>query len=120
MMTRDEVKDERAETAALNKVAAAGCAVDEQCASNLAWVADREERRGNPRRALGFYKRAYDRAQNDAFLEAIARLAASAGLHTEAADGYERLARKHPEEAARWQRAAAREREAAFTVTSPL
>ena len=110
----DEVHDERVETDALNKIAAAGCTPDDQCGNNLAWVAQREELRGNLRRALGFYRRAYERSENDAFLEAVARLAASAGLHTEAADGYERLARKHPEEAARWQRAAATEREAAF------
>jgi hypothetical protein len=109
----EEVHDERRETEALTRIIASGCAADEECAVNLAWVADKEEHRGNARSALAFYRKAYDRFPRDTFLESVARLAASTGMHTEAADGYERLARKHPDEA-RWQRAAATEREAAL------
>ena len=104
---------QRAE-AALDKVANAGCATDEECALNLTWVAGREQARGNPRRALAMYKRAYEHSpEDDALLQGIARIAAQVGLHAEAADDYERLSRRHPEEGG-WKRAAAQEREEAL------
>jgi tetratricopeptide (TPR) repeat protein len=115
----DDVHDERHATEALNKIAASGCAGDDECAANLAWVAAREERRGNTRRALAFYQRAYARLEDDSLLESVARVAASAGLHMEAADSYARLARKHPDQGS-WEQAAAAERDAALGAATGL
>ncbi len=99
-------------TLAIAKIADAGCSSDDECAGNLAWSANEEEQRGRGPSALVLYKRAYDRAPaNDALLANVARLAASAGLHTEAAEDYERLARKQPQEP-RWKRAADAQRSA--------
>jgi tetratricopeptide (TPR) repeat protein len=108
------VKEHDAEqaTVAITKIADAGCSSDDECAGNLAWSANEEETRGRSPSALALYKRAYDRAPgNDDLLANVARLAASAGLHTEAAEDYERLARKQPQEP-RWKRAATAQRSA--------
>jgi tetratricopeptide (TPR) repeat protein len=95
---------------ALKKVAASGCASDVECARNLVWVAQQEEMAGNIRSALVFRKRAYERApDDDALLASIAAQAADLGLHAEAAEDYERLARRHPQAEA-WQRALRNER----------
>jgi hypothetical protein len=115
----DEAHDETRATAALAKIAANGCTDDVECASNLAWIASVEEHKGNSRRALAFYKRAYGRSPDDGLLEAAARLAASTGLHTEAEDDYERLARKHPEDPA-WRSAAEQQRNAALKAATDL
>jgi tetratricopeptide (TPR) repeat protein len=105
--------DETTAQAALDRVASAGCNDDAECAHNLWWVAARSEATGSPRKALSFYRRAYERSpQDDELLATIARLAAENGLHAEAADSYERLARRHPEET-RWRTAAAIERQVA-------
>jgi tetratricopeptide (TPR) repeat protein len=114
----DQAHDERRASAAMAKIAAAGCTDDSECSRNLAWIAGLEERRGNSQRALVFYKRAYDRApDDDEFLQAAARLAASNGLHTEAQGDYERLARRHPEES-NWRTAADQQHEAALRAAS--
>ena len=110
----DETHDETQATAALSKIAASGCSDDVECARNFAWIASVEERKGNSRRALAFYKRAYGRSpDNDTLLEAAARVAASSGLHREAEDDYERLARKHPEQPD-WRSAAQEQHDAAL------
>jgi tetratricopeptide (TPR) repeat protein len=101
----------------MEKIAANGCADDGECARNLAWIANVEERRGNSRRALIYYKRAFDRSPDDEFLQAAARLAASSGLHTEAEQDYERLARRHPEQA-NWRSAAEQQRDAALKAAA--
>jgi hypothetical protein len=104
--------DERRVTWAVEGIANAGC-LDTECAQNLAWAASTEETRGNRQRALALYKRAYVHTpDNDTLLESVARVAAAEGLHAEAADSYERLAREHPGEA-RWARAADDQRNAA-------
>jgi tetratricopeptide (TPR) repeat protein len=108
--------DERRTAEALDKIAKAGCNDDAECAGNLAWVANVEEGRGNQRRALAMYKRAYARApEQDWLLEAMARLAAAVGLHAEAAEDYERLARRRPGQAA-WTKAADEQRAAALAA----
>jgi tetratricopeptide (TPR) repeat protein len=105
--------DEAHANAALDEVARAGCSDDRECAHNLWWVGARQEATGNPRKALVMYKRAYERTpENDDLLENAARLAVQTGLHNEAADSYEKLARKHPLDA-RWLSAVRTEREAA-------
>lgn len=109
-----EAGDRRQADRALDMIVSAGCADDAECARNLAWVGGRAESIGNPRKALALFKRAYERAPgDDALLEHIARLAANAGLHAEAAGDYERLARKYPEEL-RWRQAAQAEHAAAL------
>jgi tetratricopeptide (TPR) repeat protein len=101
--------------AALNLIASAGCSGNTECARNLVWVAQVEEGNGNPRKALALYKRAYGLTpDNDEVLEQMSRLASALGLHAEAADDYERLARKHPEDV-RWKQASATQRGAAVT-----
>jgi tetratricopeptide (TPR) repeat protein len=104
----------------LDKVASAGCSTDAECARNFTWVAQEEESRGNPVKALAFYKRAYSQTpDDDDLLEDIARLTSAAGLHAEAADAYERLVRKHPADD-RWRQAATIERDSAIRDTGPL
>ncbi|MDP9152200.1 MAG: hypothetical protein M3O36_19925, partial [Myxococcota bacterium] len=98
----------------LDKITNAGCGEDLECARNLSWVAQQEEQRGNSRRALGLYKRAYERSpEDDSLLECVARLAGRAGLHAEAAEDYDRLARRRPTEA-QWKQAEDAERQAAM------
>jgi hypothetical protein len=116
----DEAHDETRAAAALAKIAASGCTDDVECARNLAWIASVEEHKGNSRRAFTFYKRAYGRSpDNDAFLEAAARMAASSGLHTEAEDDYRRLARKHPDQPS-WRSAAEQQHDAALKAAADL
>ncbi len=106
----DEARTQRA----LDKITNAGCGEDAECALNLSWVAEQELQRGNSRKALALYKRAYERApEQDALLECVARLSARAGLHAEAAEDYDRLARRRPTEA-QWRKAEDAERQAAM------
>ncbi|MGD0678764.1 MAG: hypothetical protein ABSC94_25440, partial [Polyangiaceae bacterium] len=114
-LSRSAGDDER-ETDTLDKIVHAGCAEDAECAANLAWVAAHEEARHNRRRALALYERAHERMPESTELIAhVARLAAAVGLHAQAADNYERLARSQPENPA-WPKAAAAERQAALDV----
>jgi tetratricopeptide (TPR) repeat protein len=106
--------DGRRAEAAMDRIVASGCAEDSECAGNLAWVADAAERIGNRRKALALFKRAYERLpESDSLLQNVARLAASSGMHVEAAEDYGRLARKHPADP-RWRKAADEERDAAL------
>ena len=107
---RDDVRFD----AALGEIARAGCTDAKQCVGNLVWVAQAQEARGNPRRALATYKRAYERApDDDALLETMARLAETAGLNAEALKDYQELARRHPADG-RWQREVEKQRGATF------
>jgi tetratricopeptide (TPR) repeat protein len=108
------VHDDAHATEAVARLANAGCAQDAECADNLAWAASLEEQRGYPQHARVLYKQAYERAPDeDSLLEAIARLAAAGGLHAEAAEDYEKLVRKRPNDA-KLRDAAASERQAAL------
>jgi tetratricopeptide (TPR) repeat protein len=99
---------------ALDKIVTAGCADEAECASSLRWAAAQNEGAGNLRKAFVLYKRASERfPDDDALLERAAELAARMGLHAESAGDYERLARKHPDDA-RWRQAAAVEHDAAL------
>jgi tetratricopeptide (TPR) repeat protein len=105
-------EDERRLDTALNDIAQAGCADDKECVNNLVWVATTQEVRGNLRRAMAMYQRAYERApDNDSLLENVARLAGAAGLNAEALRDYQELARRHPGDG-RWRKAAEEQREA--------
>ncbi len=108
----DDAHDRARWLGAVDKIATSGCASDTECAGNLAWAAGQQETHGKPGDALALYKRAYERTPgDDSVLEHIAKVAAIAGLHTEAAEAYERLARRQPTEM-RWKRAADAQREA--------
>jgi tetratricopeptide (TPR) repeat protein len=111
--------DEARAEVTLESVVNAGCADAVECARNLRWVGSEEEGSGHPRKALAMFKRAYERTpDDDALLEHIAVLAAAAGLHAEAAEDYDRLARKHPAPA--WTEAAKREHDAAMRAAIRL
>jgi tetratricopeptide (TPR) repeat protein len=98
----------------LDRVASAGCADDRQCAEQLEWVGRAQESLGEPRKALTSFRRALEWAGRDpGLLAATARLAGQLGMHAEAADWYERLARLQPSES-KWAAAAADERTAAI------
>jgi tetratricopeptide (TPR) repeat protein len=104
----------------LDRLASAGCSSHEECAQNLAWVASHEEALGNQRKALLLYKRAYESTpDDDALLENMARLASTIGLHNEAAEAFERLAQKHPEDL-RWRRSGQEQRAAAMRTAIGL
>ena len=112
-LARTAGDDGRAQKA-LSKIANGGCSEDAECARNLIWVAQEEEATGNPGKALTFYKRAFDRnPADDAPLESSARLSAKVGLHAEAAEGYQRLGQRHPDDP-RWPNAAAEQRQLAM------
>ncbi|HEY5260708.1 MAG TPA: O-antigen ligase family protein [Solirubrobacteraceae bacterium] len=108
------VGDNIREDAAIARITTAGCADDSGCARDFAWIGGVEERRGNTGKALAQYKRAYEHApDDDALLEEVARLAAAAGLHAEAAEDYDRLAQRHPAQE-KWRNAAQKERDEAM------
>jgi tetratricopeptide (TPR) repeat protein len=108
------VHDDKRLDAALAEIARAGCEDEKQCVSNLVWVAQNYEAKGNHGRAISTYKRAHERApDDDALLENVARLSVLSGLNAEALKAYEELARRHPGEE-RWRRAAQEQREAMF------
>jgi tetratricopeptide (TPR) repeat protein len=110
-LARTAEDDHRLDTT-LNEIAQAGCADDKECVQNLVWVATTQEVRGNLRRAMAMYQRAYERApDNDSLLENVARLAGAAGLNAEALRDYQELARRHPGDG-RWRKAAEEQREA--------
>ena len=110
----DSAHDEARWRGAVEKVASAGCTSDAECVVDLSWAAGQEEAHGKLSDALALYKRAYERAPaDDDILVHVARLAATSGLHTEAAEDYERLARKQPADL-RWRRAADAERGALY------
>jgi O-antigen ligase len=113
-------RDERAVTAALDKIATGICADEAECVHNFEFAAQAEQRRGNTRRALLFYKKAYSRAPDtDGLLQTIAPLAASIGMHAEAADDYDLLTRKFPSDA-RWPQQARHERDEAMREVVPI
>jgi len=113
------VHDDARFEGALSGIANAGCVEDSECAKNLSWVAKRELDAGNVGRALAAYRRAYERdPDSDALLARIADLAASEGLHVEAAQDYERLARKHPESSL-WANRATAEKHALRMIAAP-
>jgi tetratricopeptide (TPR) repeat protein len=102
----DAAHDDLRWRTAVEKVASAGCASDVECATNLSWAAAQLEAHGKITEALPLYKRAYERTPgDDTLLERLARVAAQAGLHTEAAEAYEHLARRQPSEP-RWKQSA--------------
>jgi tetratricopeptide (TPR) repeat protein len=104
----DEVRVE----ATLQKIVSSGCSDAAECSRNLVWVGGQYEGTGSPRKALALYRRAFQRQADDALLARMAALAASLGLHAEAAEDYEQLARRHPDDA-RWRRSAQAEHDAA-------
>jgi tetratricopeptide (TPR) repeat protein len=107
-----QAHDEGRVRQAIDAVAKAAC-VEHECVTNLTWAATREEDRGNSQRALVLYRRALDREpDSDSLLESVARVASHSDLHAEAADTYDRLARKHPSEG-KWRAAGQAERQAA-------
>jgi hypothetical protein len=104
------VHDERRVTQIADRIARSGCSSDAECGENLAYLARMEEGRGNQRRALAFYKQATERSpERDDLLDARCRIASAVGLHVEALDGYETLARRHPEDT-QWTAKASKER----------
>ncbi|MCL2449600.1 MAG: O-antigen ligase family protein [Polyangiaceae bacterium] len=109
-----EVGDTEHVSQALDAISNLGCASDRDCASRFEWVAQQEDARGAPRKALALYRRALDRVPDDeGVLEAIGRLAARLGMHAEAADSFAHLARLHPMDP-RWREAETAERYAAL------
>ncbi len=99
--------------AAIAKLERMMCREAQRCAENLVFLGETEVSRGNGRRAIGLFKKAYEQSpdRREDVLERIATLATSQGMHGEALDAYTRLAERHPEEG-RWKDAALAEREA--------
>jgi tetratricopeptide (TPR) repeat protein len=96
----------------LHQIRQAGCGSDEECLEDYLYVAVVEKRVGNMASALIAYKRAYEHApENDQVLEQLADAAARSGVHGEAADHYQKLAERHPEDK-RWRVAADQEHDA--------
>jgi tetratricopeptide (TPR) repeat protein len=76
-----------------------GGATNQDVANNLAWVGSLEERRGNYRKAQGYYRKAKETAPDRGdILEHCAHLASQLGLHSEALEGYQKLVTMVPGE----------------------
>ena len=88
--------------AAIDQMVRAGCASVDECVANIHFAARIERERGNPTRALSFYRRAYERypERDDSLVEA-AEMAKKVGLNVEAMRLYSILARRNPDDA-RW------------------
>lgn len=96
-------------TAAVDKLVRTPCATEDACVANLTTAGAAELSRGQPVRALAFYRRAHERyPTNELALEQVGAAASAAGLHAEARDAYARLAKLHPDDA-RWSDAERRE-----------
>ncbi len=105
---------------ALEQIANAGCGDIADCTRNSLWVAQQEEAHGFSGKALGLYRRVFERApEDDTALESIARLAAQTGLHAEAAEDYAQLGRRHPTDE-RWKTAEEAERREAARAALKL
>jgi hypothetical protein len=97
-------------TAALDAIVRAGCTDDQACAEQLGWVGDQQRELGNVMSALAVYKRVREKTPDDeGVLQAMAELAARAGLHAEALQYYRELAERHPAEG-KWTKAVEQER----------
>ncbi len=106
------VQDGARVESSLHQILRAGCASDQECLEDYLYVAAIEERAGNMASALIAYKQAYEHApENDQVLEQLADAAARSGVHGEAADHYQKLAERHPEDK-RWRMAADKEHDA--------
>jgi len=98
-------------TDAIDKLARIGCTNDNQCADHILSAGLLEDQRGNPRRALMYYRRARERYPfRDDILALRASSAARLGLHAEALDEFSELSRRHPEQP-KWPADAAHERQ---------
>ncbi len=107
-----ETHDDERMTRVVERLRRTGCTVEEECVSNLLYLAQAEEARGSRHRALGLYQSAHERApERDDIVADVARIASSLGLHGEAIDAYGSLARKHPAET-RWAEAILVEKQA--------
>lgn len=85
---------------AIDELARSACTDDSTCVSLQLTAAGLEDGRGNPGRALVFVRRAVQLAPERAdVLESVAVRSSQLGLHADALDAYERLAREHPENA---------------------
>jgi len=82
---------------AVDELARAACATEDECATNLLFAASAEVREKNLQRALALYRKSFEAApKHEEALVAGASLASQLGLHGEAFDMYQRLARLHP------------------------
>ena len=94
---------------AMMRIQRGGCATETECVAADRFLGDTEASRGNLASALGHYKRALERKpDDDTLLAECASLASRAGLHAEAKEDYETLAKRQPEKAA-WRDAVERE-----------
>ena len=99
--------------ALLDRIANLACASGSACVETLSALSRAEQAHGRPRRAMTFAKRSYERDPSDTSLIAVAKLAASTGLHAEALEDFRRLSQRHPDDP-QWAKAAETERVATF------
>lgn len=92
-----DVGDRARTTATLDKLAEANCSPREVCVENLVFASSMELGRQNTRHALHYLRKAAELAPERSDLQRQqAELASSLGLHAEAKELYENLARKDP------------------------
>jgi tetratricopeptide (TPR) repeat protein len=100
-------------------MARTGCTDDAECANNLVWVASIEERRGNYRRAMGYYEHAQEKApERRDIIEHSAQLASSLEMHAQALEAYRKLSRLSPQ-TEKWHQLADREKTLLFHEAAP-
>ncbi len=101
-----------------DEVGRTGCDSDTECANNLIWIAWLEERRGNPRKAVGYYQRAHERQPDrQEILEHWAGLSSMLGMHAQALEAYRKLQALTSDP--KWEAAAEREKVSLFQHVPP-
>lgn len=81
---------------AIDRVSRRPCVSDDACAQGFSELGALEDGRGNARRAIGFYRRAYDRAHHRAELVTIGMVGMRSKIFGEAIYAYTELSRLEP------------------------
>jgi tetratricopeptide (TPR) repeat protein len=102
-----------------DEIGRSGCDNENDCANNLLWIGSLEERRGNPRKGVGYYERAHEKVPDRPdILERWGELASALGMHAEALQAFRLLQALTPD--SKWEAAAEREKGALFHQMAPL
>ena len=100
------------------EVGRSGCDTDAECGNNLMWIGFVEERRGNPRKAVGYYQRAHEKVPDRTdILEHVGGLASMLGMHAQALEAFHALQGASPDP--KWQAAAEHEKAMLFQLAVP-
>ena len=98
------IGDKRRADATLDRLMRGGCGTITECVDLYTWAASQEEARGNPARAIAFYRRVVEIApEREDIVQRLASLSERIGLIGEAIKANAIMASRHPEDA-QWQK----------------